>query len=364
MAEGDIVVLTDYSSPYQVELFDLIEKMAPGRLEVFYRTRTSTLRGWSQPELGHKYHSLDAGPAVMKLAEERFSQAQLAVFNYYTDRRALRLIDQRATLKRPWVFWGERPGYVSPTYGRFFRLWALRALHRSRAPVWGIGQMAVESYRSEFGAHRQYVNLPYFSDLQRFQEAAKRKRLSPGEPRVVLYSGSLIYRKGVDLLARAFARLNESGSIPNLRLKILGRGELEKSMRKQLSRCLDKVDFVGFKDWNDLPKEYGDAHFLCAPSRHDGWGLIIPEGLASGLPVIGTQATGAACEFIANDCNGWLIPADSEEALLSALMQSATISDQMLNVMSSSASITVEHLTLLNGAKRFLQAADDAVCGW
>ncbi len=364
LSEPDIAVLTDYSSPYQVELFDLIEQLSPGRLEVYYRTQSSQLRGWSQAQLKHAHFTLDNDPAMWALAEQRFQRANLAVFNFYTDARVRRIINQRATSHRPWVFWGERPGYISPKYGRFYRLWALRSLHRSRTPIWGMGEIAVNQYRKEFGEDRSYVNLPYFSNLQRFEiEAVKRTPTQEG-PRVILYSGSLIYRKGVDLLAKAFARLVGSGDAENVRLRIMGRGELESSMRKQLATCMTKVDFVGFKDWNELPAEYGRAHLLCAPSRHDGWGLIVPEGLAAGLPVISTASTGAAIDLIKPGNNGWLVPANDEEGLLSALRQSASLPTKVMNQMSINASASVSDHTLAKGARRFLDAANEAVKDW
>src|ERR1700751_4608744 len=77
------------------------------------------------------------------------------------------------------------------------------------------------------------------------------------------------------------------------------------------------VGFVGFRDWDELPREYAAANMLCVPSRYDGWGLVVPEGLAAGLPVIATDRMGAALEFVESGRNGWLIRAGGEEALLS-----------------------------------------------
>jgi glycosyltransferase involved in cell wall biosynthesis len=57
------------------------------------------------------------------------------------------------------------------------------------------------------------------------------------------------------------------------------------------------------------------ADVLCVPSRYDGWGLVVPEGLASGLPVIATDRMGAALEFVENGRNGWLIPAGDGSAV-------------------------------------------------
>ena len=111
-----------------------------------------------------------------------------------------RLLDVRARSGKPWCFWGERPGFRKPEWmGRLRRRYALAWLHRSRAPIWGIGRLAVQQYQKEFGSQRAYCNLPYISDLERFESAARLERRDRCE-RVFLYSGALIHRKGVDLL--------------------------------------------------------------------------------------------------------------------------------------------------------------------
>jgi len=299
----------------------------------------------------------------LKAAMDLIGDCSLAVFNFYDDARALQLINHRASLVKPWCFWGERPGFYSPVVGRLRRLWLLRSLHRSRAAIWGIGQMAVDAYQSEFGSHRRYVNFPYFSNLERFSIASKLRPPLSDRPRRLLYSGSLIKRKGVDLLASAFSKLVASG-VDNLRLSIMGQGPAASQMQRSLSSCQDLVDFVGFKDWNDLPQAYGNADILCAPSRHDGWGLIVPEGLAAGLPVISTVKTGAAFELIHDGYNGWLIPADREDSLLESLQKAASIDNQTLTQMSRSASISVNAMTAQHGASRFLDAVTASTQDW
>ncbi len=54
------------------------------------------------------------------------------------------------------------------------------------------------------------------------------RRREEKRERTFLFSGSLIARKGVDLLAAAFVRL--AREVPNVRLKIVGEGELRESL--------------------------------------------------------------------------------------------------------------------------------------
>ena len=253
----------------------------------------------------------------------------------------------------PWCFWGERPGFrVRGWAGRLLRKWKLSKLHATPAPIWGIGNFAIDGYRQEFGARRPYFNLPYFSDLQRFATSERERK----QERVFLFSGSLIARKGVDLLAKAFVRL--AREVPRVRLKIVGDGELRQSLAQTLRPVSERVEFAGFKDWDELPGEYGAADVLCVPSRYDGWGLVVPEGLAAGLPVIGTDRMGAALEFLETGRNGWLIRAGDGEALLEAMREAAVVP---LHEMSQRARMSVREHTLSHGAERFVSCAVSSV---
>jgi glycosyltransferase involved in cell wall biosynthesis len=309
-------------------------------------------RQWKSSEIRHA--AID-----IARASESARAADLVVFNYYRHANAERLIGQRAELRTPWCFWGERPGFHQPAWaGRLLRKWKLSKLHASPVPIWGIGKFAVDEYRREFGARRPYFNLPYFSDLKRFANSEQRARAE----RTFLFSGALIHRKGVDLLAAAFVEIAREFS--NVRLKVIGDGGLRESVEQMLSKVRDRVEFVGFRDWDQLPEAYANADVLCVPSRYDGWGLVVPEGLASGLPVIATDRMGAALEFVETGRNGWLIPAGDQRPLVAAMREAVGLSATELERMGRHARESVSAHTLENGAARFVHCAREAVTGW
>jgi glycosyltransferase involved in cell wall biosynthesis len=352
-----VFVLTDCPSPYQVEFFNEIEARGECALEVAYLRSRDPSRQWKSSVLRHEAIALDENG--MACAREAARHADVLVFNYYRHVHAEQLIAERATSGSPWCFWGERPGLRQPAWaGRLLRKWKLSKLHRAPVPIWGIGKFAIDEYRREFGSQRAYFNLPYFSDLQRFDNSDREQRAE----RVFLFSGSLIARKGVDLLARAFVRL--ASEVCNAKLKVLGEGELRQSLEQTLAPVRDRVEFTGFKDWNELPDEYASADVLCVPSRYDGWGLVVPEGLVSGLPVIATDRMGAAMEFIETGRNGWLIPVADEESLFDAMREAALMSQQEFCEMGSEARASVSAHTLENGAARFVNFAQEAIVGW
>ena len=357
----NIVVLTHFPSPYQLEYFNAISSTPGIDLDVIYLTCDSTGRRWTPSSPWHRALMLDKDSNSDQKSTCLIEKAELVIFNYYNHSRAIQLMNARCKLGKPWVFWGERPGFQYPRMGKWLRKWRLKCLHHSLAPIWGIGEFGVTGYRAEFGSERSYVDLPYFSDLNRFSEFSKSRQF-PNKRRVILYSGSLIHRKGVDMLTNAFKSV--ALDHPELLLRVMGEGVLRNEMEKSLRPIASQVEFLGFRDWDQLPEVYATADVLCVPSRYDGWGLVVPEGLASGLPVIGTDRMGAALEFLNTGYNGWLIPTGDVTELAAALREAATISPEKLGAMSSSASQSVKGHTLQHGAQRFLAAAKEAVFNW
>jgi glycosyltransferase involved in cell wall biosynthesis len=354
-----IAVLTYLTSPYQLELFDALAKSGRCLLDVFYLHTSEPSRSWRRRDPQHR-HLVLSNP-VQEEAYRRMSEADLAVFNFYNDSRAGVLLKHRVGCERPWCFWGERPRDRYGWLGGLFRRWKLQALLQSHAPVWGIGRYALEQYEHEFGVDRPRHNVPYYSDLARFERVKPAGRQRPGHTRF-LFSGALVHRKGIDLLATAFRRL--AALRTDVTLAIMGEGNLQGRLQHEL-RCLgDRVEFLGFRDWDDLPAHYHRADILCVPSRHDGWGLVVPEGLAAGLPVIASTRTGAARDLLRPPTNGWLIPADDELALFAAIAEAAASSDEEIAARSTAAAMSVATHSLDHGVSCFLAAARESLQNW
>lgn len=354
-----VFVLTDSPSPYQVELFNEVESHGECSIEVAYLRSHDPLRQWKSPSIHHASMALDNSVEHLARARESVRHADLVVFNYYMHSAAVELIRERNAYGGPWCFWGERPGFHQPAWaGAVLRKWKLSSLHRRPVPIWGIGRFAVDAYRREFGSQRAYFNLPYFSDLERFNTGPREET----SERTFLFSGSLIARKGVDLVASAFLRL--AAKVSNVKLRIVGDGELGQTLRQTLQPVSARVEFVGFRDWSELPAEYARADVMCVPSRYDGWGLVVPEGLASGLPVIATDRMGAALELIENGRNGWLAAAGDGDAILNAMHEAASIQYPEFSKLSFHARQSVSTHTLAEGATRFVRYAHEVVACW
>jgi len=291
-----LLVITYIPSPYQVELFNAIALSGKFNLQVAYLKagcNAPIAQQWQQPEINHDHLILDNLAENYQILKQQLDASDLVVFNYYRHPRISKLIDRCLESNRPWCFWGERPGFShSGLLGWLYRRWKLASLHESAAPIWGVGIWGVDQYRREFGHNRTYFDLPYFSDLSRF---ALPNPSPAQETRTFLYSGALIKRKGVDILTAVFCRLAEQ--FQHVQLHLVGEGELRPELEYKLTKYQQQVKFFGFQSWEKLPAYYHQADILCAPSRHDGWGLVIPEAMAAGLPVIITPGVQIASDI-------------------------------------------------------------------
>ena len=132
----------------------------------------------------------------------------LVVFSGYHPPTVRSLVSNRISASKPWAFWGERPGFHLPLWlGRQYRSLVFPQLADKRAAIWEIGRWAVEAYHRENGADRPYFNVPYCSRLDRYFAIDRSRAVRP--PSRIVFSGSLIRRKGVDLLRPLFRRAEQ-----------------------------------------------------------------------------------------------------------------------------------------------------------
>ena len=130
------------------------------------------------------------------------------------------------------------------------------------------------------------VSLDDFSDVPR--DGRFRRLFNSEEPiRLVLFLGRLNFKKGLDLLADAFAALVKRD--PLARLLIVGPdGGMEAVTRARLEALgiLDKVRFTGLLRGEDVFAAYGDADLFVLPSYAENFGNAVVEAMATGTPVL------------------------------------------------------------------------------
>lgn len=129
--------------------------------------------------------------------------------------------------------------------------------------------------------------------------------------------GSLIHRKGFDLLISAFKKsgLNELCC----EVIIIGGGEDEKMLQNQINKLgvPDSVTLVGQKNKQEIIHYLKNSDVFVFPSRAETFGVVCIEALSLGVPIIATECGGPE-EFVQDD-NGLLIQTNSISDLAFAM---------------------------------------------
>lgn len=167
----------------------------------------------------------------------------------------------------------------------------------------------------------KFVGIPHWVDLKRFspreRETALVEELDlPSQAKVVLSVCRLSPEKNLSLLIRVFSKIKVKEGY----LIIVGDGP-ERLFLEQLARELgmeSKVRFVGFQ--RETERYYSLADVFVLPSTYEGWGIVLTEAMASGVPCLGLKADYpkimvASEEIIKSGETGYCVDPYSEEDL-------------------------------------------------
>ena len=147
---------------------------------------------------------------------------------------------------------------------------------------------------------------------------------------VLLYVGRYTEVKRIPLLIRAYARARERFD-QRAPLVLIGGypGEWEGEHPVEVIResGADDVFLAGWHSHDDLGEALNASDVVVLPSVREQFGQVIVEGMACGLPPIAVDAHGPAT-IIEDGEDGWLIPADDEDAMVEALVQAVNDPDE------------------------------------
>ncbi len=208
-------------------------------------------------------------------------------------------------------YWRE---YLGPTGGRIGWL-VQRACVRLRQSAFCFSQLTGRRLR-EVGLRGPVTVLEgEFAGL-----------LKPAPPReaqpTVVFAGRHIPEKRVPALVRAFAALRERA--PELRLVIYGDGpEREEVLALICAAGLsDVASAPGFVDAQEVEQALEHALCMVLPSRREGYGLVVVEASARGVPaVVVAGPDNAATELVDEGENGFIASSAEPEEIAEAILR-------------------------------------------
>lgn len=143
---------------------------------------------------------------------------------------------------------------------------------------------------------------------------------------VVLAVGRLTHAKGFDVLLSAWALVSQR--FPHWRLRIVGDGEARPALEAQRD-ALGVVATVAMPGGTaDTASEYANASVFCLSSRYEGFGLVLIEAMAYGLPIVSTRCETGPAALLTDGDNGCLVEPEDVVALadgLARVMQSEAL---------------------------------------
>lgn len=163
----------------------------------------------------------------------------------------------------------------------------------------------------------------------------------------ILFVGRLQARKRIDSLLRACSQLE-----PPPRLVIVGDGPEHEALASLAKTIYPGAEFVGTKQGAELTPYFLEADLFVLPGTG---GLAVQEAMSYGLPVIVARGDGTQEDLVRNE-NGWQVPPDNFEALLSTMKDALSDIARLRRMGAASYRIVVEEINIERMVETFVNA--------
>lgn len=200
-------------------------------------------------------------------------------------------------------------------FGRIPERW-VESIRKKVDQVWTPSEFSRQAFVQSGVAPENVKVLPNGVDLETFTPDGPAYPLPTRKTTVFLFVGGAIFRKGVDVLLRAYGQAFTRDDDVCLAIKGVGSHGAYKGQTDIVSaitafalapRAPELVFIDDDLPFGQLPALYRAADVLVQPYRGEGFCMPALEGLACGLPLVAT-AGGPTDEFASESC-AWRIPA-------------------------------------------------------
>lgn len=319
-----VLILTSIVAPYRPPSFAALARQPGIDLLVGFLSEGDRRRPWKDPgaslDFGHVVYDGDGGRTTGVIRSLRSFRPDVVVVGGWDQPAYLVPVAARGLGAFRLVIWSEST-LRDARASRAWRERVKRAVVRRADGILVPGSAAAE-YARFLGARRVFV-APNAADADLFAGAGANDSAgaADGEP-IVLYAGRLAVEKGLDVLLHAWRTVQDR---TDAQLVLVGSGPEEPHLRAQAGRLgLRGVRWVPFVQPVELAAWYRLAGLAVLPSRSEPWGFVINEAMAAGLPVVATNAAGAARDLIVDGVNGWRVGVGDPGALAGRIVELAS----------------------------------------
>lgn len=172
-----------------------------------------------------------------------------------------------------------------------------------------------------------------------------------------LFCGRLVQNKGLETLIDAVPM-----TAATTRLLIAGDGSLRRSLVARAAKLgvSNRVEFLGRLPESELSALYARATVVVVPSEWpEPLGMVGPEALAHGRPVVGTAAGGSS-EWLKSDVTGLIVPTRDAAALAKAVNRLISDVDLAARLGAAGRRLVEERFSLASHAQRLVSVFEVA----
>jgi glycosyltransferase involved in cell wall biosynthesis len=140
------------------------------------------------------------------------------------------------------------------------------------------------------------------------------------DDKVIMFTGRLTPVKGVDTLIEAMPLIKKE--IPNTKLVLLGKGELEDHVKSSLKRLGIESKVILINRWVDEDERimlYASSDVVCTPSRYEPFGIVPLEAMALSKPVV--VGLGGLRETVQDAVNGLYCDPENPKSIAKAILK-------------------------------------------
>lgn len=304
-----VLFLSRLFSPFQIEVGNAARAVADLDYRIAFTMRSREAR--LQPHWTSFEHDEDLYPVAPEGADSvRWLCSEIDRLKPDVVLAGQPLFDLHAAVVRSWRpnrfrlgYWMEPPDFRHPAWRQVAATRLLSTRLGYADFLLSIGERAERAYRPCAKQARHYL-VPYGEDLT---ACLKTDILEKRTKLTFLYSGQLRKHHDIKLLCEAIRQV-ERERPGQFNVVISGDGP----ERVHIDALLAKAPSLAgrltyestFATWGDRLTPFKTCHVLLYPCVYTGWGLVIPEAMASGMCVISTRNAEAARYYVRHRANG------------------------------------------------------------
>lgn len=362
-----VLLLTNIPSPYRVDLFYYLQTHVKGyEFYVMYCSKTEDNRCWNLNNLKIK------NTIFVKTKKIKIKTKYDSKYIYFPENISKKLSEMSPDIIIAWEYnpvaimtmlWCKIHGkkYINLTDGTLYSERNINLIQKINRNIITKGCDAAIASSTKAKEKLEAWDVPchkIFISLLTVDTSVYHKVTRKPVDGRLLYVGSMIERKGLDLLINALQYVKEEFC-----LHIVGNGtdkEIEE-LKNEIRRAdLEKnIIICGYKEGVDLLEEYQNAQIFVFPTREDCFGLVLLEALCAEIPIISSKYADGAYDVIEEGGNGILIdPYNAKEF--------GNIINKVLNgeiSLDGKADMIVKKFTFDEVSKGYIKAIDYVLRG-